>query len=105
MSTPPAAAAPEELVAVASRLAVAAGDAALAGRRGAVLELGTKSTLTDLVTVFDKAAETTIVAGLAAARPDDAVVGEEGTDRAGTSGISWFVDPIDGTTNFVYDLP
>ena len=36
---------------------------------------------------------------------DDAIVGEEGTDRRGTSGISWYVDPIDGTTNFVYDLP
>jgi myo-inositol-1(or 4)-monophosphatase len=93
------------LLALATELAVRAGDAALAGRRDAVLEPGTKSTLTDLVTVFDKAAETTIVEGLAAARPHDAIVGEEGTDRAGTSGISWYVDPIDGTTNFVYGLP
>ena len=96
---------PAELLALALDLAVRAGDAALAGRRGAVVEPGTKSTLTDLVTVFDKAAETTIVSGLAAARPHDAIVGEEGTDRAGTSGISWYVDPIDGTTNFVYGLP
>ena len=94
-----------DLLALATDLAVRAGDAALAGRRGAVVEPGTKSTLTDLVTVFDKAAETTIVEGLAAARPTDAVVGEEGTDRPGTSGISWYVDPIDGTTNFVYGLP
>ena len=94
-----------DLLALATDLAVRAGDAALAGRRGALLDPGTKSTLTDLVTVFDKAAETTIVAGLAAARPDDAIVGEEGTDRHGTSGISWYVDPSDGTTNFVYDLP
>ena len=65
----------------------------------------TKSSATDLVTVHDRAAEEAIVAGLGAARPDDAIVGEEGTDRAGTSGISWLVDPIDGTTNFVYDLP
>ena len=65
----------------------------------------TKSSTTDLVTVHDRAAEEAIVAGLGAARPDDAIVGEEGTNRAGTSGISWFVDPIDGTTNFVYDLP
>lgn len=94
-----------ELLALATALAERAGDAALGGRRGAVLEPGTKSTLTDLVTVFDKAAETTIVEGLAAARPHDAIVGEEGTDRHGSSGISWYVDPIDGTTNFVYDLP
>ena len=65
----------------------------------------TKSSTTDLVTIHDRAAEEAIVAGLGAARPDDAIVGEEGTNRAGTSGISWFVDPIDGTTNFVYDLP
>src|SRR4029079_10776275 len=38
-------------------------------------------------------------------RPREASVGEEGTARAGTSGISWYVDPIDGTTNFVYGLP
>lgn len=96
------------------RLAVEAGDAALRGRRaigagrdsgGPVVTPGTKSTVTDLVTAFDQAAEATIVAGIAAARPDDAIVGEEGTQRAGTSGVSWYVDPIDGTTNFVYDLP
>jgi len=98
-------AAAADLLALATDLAVRAGDAALAGRRGTVVEPGTKSTLTDLVTVFDKAAETTIVEGLADRRPDDAIVGEEGTDRDGTSGISWFVDPIDGTTNFVYGLP
>ena len=37
--------------------------------------------------------------------PDDAIVGEEGTSRRRTSGYAWFIDPIDGTTNFVYDLP
>jgi myo-inositol-1(or 4)-monophosphatase len=104
VTTQPAAP-PAELLAVASRLAVAAGDAALAGRRGAVLEPGTKSTATDLVTLFDKAAEATIVEGLAAARPADGIVGEEGTRRPGSSGVEWYVDPIDGTTNFVYDLP
>ena len=97
-----------ELRDLACRLAVEAGDAALAGRRQSAppaLAPGTKSTATDLVTAFDRAAESLVVDGLRAARPDDAVVGEEGTDRPGTSGISWYVDPIDGTTNFVYDLP
>jgi myo-inositol-1(or 4)-monophosphatase len=94
-----------ELLDLAVRLAREAGDAALDGRRSNAVSAGTKSTATDLVTAFDKAAERTIVEGLAAARPDDAIVGEEGTDRPGTSGIEWFVDPIDGTTNFVYDLP
>lgn len=103
--TPPS---PVELAQLAGRLAVEAGDAALAGRRSATkraLAPGTKSTATDLVTEYDRAAETLVVNGLRAARPDDGIVGEEGTHRPGTSGISWFVDPIDGTTNFVYDLP
>jgi len=93
------------LLALATDVAVRAGDTALAGRRSAQIEAGTKSTATDLVTAFDRAAERTIVEGITSARPDDAIVGEEGTNRAGTSGITWFVDPIDGTTNFVYDLP
>lgn len=98
----------DALLDLACRLAVAAGDAALAARRSASLsDLGTltKSTVTDLVTVHDRAAERIIVDGIVAARPDDAIVGEEGTDRPGVSGLSWYVDPIDGTTNFVYDLP
>jgi myo-inositol-1(or 4)-monophosphatase len=93
---------------LACRLAVEAGSAALAGRRSPIdpaLAPLTKSSATDLVTAYDQAAEELIVAGLRVARPDDAIVGEEGTDRTGTSGISWYVDPIDGTTNFVYDLP
>jgi myo-inositol-1(or 4)-monophosphatase len=97
-----------ELGALACRLAVEAGDAALAGRRTASLPAltpGTKSTATDLVTAYDKAAEALIVAGITATRPADGIVGEEGTNRDGTSGVSWFIDPIDGTTNFVYDLP
>ena len=95
----------DDLLALACRLAVDAGDAALAGRRRTVVTSTTKSSLTDLVTAHDRAAEATIVAGLTAARPDDAIVGEEGARVPGTSGISWHVDPIDGTTNFVYDLP
>ena len=37
--------------------------------------------------------------------PDDAIVGEEGADQPGTTGLEWHLDPIDGTVNFVYDLP
>ena len=76
-----------------------------AGPGQPALGTATKSTATDLVTDLDRAAERHVVDGIRAARPDDAIVGEEGTDRAGTSGISWFIDPIDGTTNFVYDVP
>lgn len=69
------------------------------------LEVGTKSSATDMVTEMDRAAEARIVEGLLGARPDDGMVGEEGTDRPGTSGVRWIVDPLDGTTNYLYALP
>lgn len=95
-----------ELLALATKLAVAAGDSAREGRaaRG-IASAGTKSSVTDMVTEFDSASEALIVGGILEARPDDAIIGEEGTDTAGTSGIDWLIDPIDGTTNFLYGLP
>jgi myo-inositol-1(or 4)-monophosphatase len=53
------------------------------------------------VTEIDKAAEIVIVEGIAAARPDDAILGEEGTDRPGSSGVRWVIDPLDGTASYV----
>lgn len=90
---------------LAARLAVEAGRLVLEGRKHGLTSISTKSTDTDVVTEFDRASEKLIVAGLRAERPDDAVFGEEGTDDAGVSGIRWLIDPIDGTTNFQYDLP
>jgi myo-inositol-1(or 4)-monophosphatase len=75
------------------------------GTSRSTMTAATKSSRTDVVTLHDRAAEATIVAALATRRPDDAIIGEEGTQRAGTSGLSWFLDPIDGTTNFLYGLP
>jgi myo-inositol-1(or 4)-monophosphatase len=92
------------LLDLACRAARAGGERAAEGRRGG-LQVTTKSSITDLVTVHDRAAEAAIVATLTAARPDDAIVGEEGTNRPGPSGVAWYLDPIDGTTNFVYDVP
>jgi myo-inositol-1(or 4)-monophosphatase len=69
------------------------------------LGVATKSTPTDLVTEVDRAAERLVVGRLLDARPTDGIVGEEGAAVVGTSGVRWVVDPIDGTTNFVYDLP
>lgn len=98
---------------LACRLAVDAGTMAAEGRRvdieseGGRHALGatTKSSATDVVTRHDKAAEAVILAGLVDAWPDDAVIGEEGTNRPGSSGVSWYIDPIDGTSNFFYGLP
>jgi myo-inositol-1(or 4)-monophosphatase len=64
-----------------------------------------KSSETDLVTEFDKQAEALIIRKLAAAFPDDAIVGEEGGGQLGRSGRAWHVDPLDGTTNFTHGLP
>ena len=69
------------------------------------LDVRTKSTGTDMVTEMDRAAEARIVELLLDARPDDGILGEEGTDRTGTSGVRWVVDPLDGTTNYLYGLP
>jgi myo-inositol-1(or 4)-monophosphatase len=94
-----------ELADIALALAVDAGRLIADGRASGLREVSTKSTLTDMVTEYDAASEHLIVDGLRRARPDDAIVGEEGTDSPGTSGIRWYIDPIDGTTNYMYGLP
>ncbi|MEY3617589.1 MAG: hypothetical protein RL726_287 [Actinomycetota bacterium] len=96
--------APTDLVNLAARLAREAGDMVANGRRTGDLGVRTKSTATDMVTRWDSASESLIVDALRAARPRDGIVGEEGARVDGTSGIDWYVDPIDGTTNFLYGL-
>ena len=89
-------------------LAVAAGEEAGEALReafGGVLAVSEKSSPTDLVSEADVTTEALIRERLVAARPDDAILGEEGDDRAGTSGLRWVVDPLDGTTNFLYGIP
>lgn len=103
MSTSPSLAA--ELRAVAEELARAAGDMALRGRKSGAVAATTKSSPIDMVTEFDKASERMIVEGLARLRPDDGMVGEEGAAVEGRSGITWHIDPIDGTSNFYFDIP
>ncbi|MBI4885156.1 MAG: inositol monophosphatase [Actinobacteria bacterium] len=95
-----------ELLALASDLALKAGRMVRDGRAElGIVDASTKSSATDMVTEFDRASEALIVEGILGARPDDAIIGEEGTDTIGTSGVDWLIDPIDGTTNFLYDLP
>ncbi len=69
------------------------------------LGIEAKSTPTDAVTVMDKRSEELLVAQLLEGRPDDAILGEEGSDLPGTSGFRWVIDPIDGTVNYLYGLP
>ncbi|HET8618258.1 MAG TPA: inositol monophosphatase family protein [Acidimicrobiales bacterium] len=104
---PPGAAAPDPgaLVALAAEAAERAVELLVEGLRRPRVAVETKSTHTDMVSEMDRASERLIVSTLLAARPDDGVVGEEGSERAGTSGLRWVVDPLDGTTNYLYGHP
>jgi len=95
----------DELLALAVDIALEAGTFIRAARPAGPVRSETKSTATDAVTEFDHASEALIVERLRIERPDDGIVAEEGTADLGTTGVQWVIDPIDGTTNFLYDLP
>lgn len=84
---------------------VGADAAALLMDRPPAFEIEEKSTSIDIVTQMDKRAETFIVQSILAARPDDGMIGEEGADIESKSGITWVIDPLDGTVNYFYGLP
>ncbi len=95
-----------ELLEVAERAARAAAVVLIdhRGRRdGAGIQ--TKSSPTDLVSEADIAAERAIREVLERERPRDAILGEEGDDKAGDSGLRWIVDPLDGTVNYLFGIP
>lgn len=105
MQTPPLPADPHDLSRIAARIAVDAGRRILDLRSAGVEVAASKSSAVDVVTAADQESERMIVAAIAEARPEDGVLGEEGAGAAGTSGITWVIDPIDGTVNYLYDLP
>lgn len=89
-------------------LAVSVGQEAahLARRLRADVDVAdTKTSAVDVVTVADRECEELLRRLLLQARPDDAILGEEGEDHPGTSGVRWILDPIDGTVNYLYGLP
>lgn len=92
-----------ELADIAVQVALQAGE--VLRRRPADLGVQAKTTPTDAVTVMDKAAERVILAELARLRPGDRVVAEESGDSAADSEVTWYVDPLDGTVNYLYGLP
>lgn len=94
-----------ELCELALEIAQAAGKVALEMADEARLSTDSKSTPTDKVTIADAASEKLITEMLHEARPDDSILGEEGTTKSGSSAITWHIDPIDGTVNYVYGLP
>ncbi|HET8868497.1 MAG TPA: inositol monophosphatase family protein [Agrococcus sp.] len=86
-------------------LAVEAATLARSRREAGVAVAESKSSLVDIVTEADREVERLVVDRIRSARPDDGILGEEGTSIAGTSGLTWVIDPIDGTVNYFYDLP
>ncbi|MGB4779039.1 inositol monophosphatase family protein [Microbacterium sp.] len=95
----------EELLPIAVDIAREAGELARRRRSEGVAIAATKSTIADIVTEADREVENLIRARLAAVRPDDGFLGEESGAEGGTSGITWVVDPIDGTVNYAYGIP
>src|SRR3954447_5344942 len=94
---------PRELVALAREAALAGAVTALSWqqRRGE-LDVSEKAASDDLVSQADRDSEAAIRELILDARPEDAILGEEGGHSSGSSKIVWAVDPIDGTTNYLY---
>lgn len=91
----------DELVRIATTAAHEAAELLLE-HQPRVRQSRSKSSPTDPVTEADRAAERIVVAAVRANRPDDGVLAEEGTQIAGTSGLRWVIDPLDGTVNYLY---
>ena len=95
----------DELLTLAVDVAREAAALVAERRRAGVEVADTKTSPTDVVTEVDHAAEELIRTRLLKARPDDGFVGEEGSNDTSDSGVTWVVDPIDGTVNFLYGIP
>ena len=96
---------PAALLSLATAAAHEAGRLLMDGLRSGPALVEAKTTRTDPVSDLDRASEALILERLLGPRPDDAVMAEEGSDRPGTSGVRWVIDPLDGTVNFVYGIP
>jgi myo-inositol-1(or 4)-monophosphatase len=96
---------PSSLLDLAVGVAREAGELLLGRFRRPARGVETKSSSTDLVSEADRSAEELILERLAAARPDDGVLAEEGGGKSSSSGITWIVDPLDGTVNYLFRIP
>lgn len=90
---------------LATSVAERAAELLAQGARSVGTNVETKSSGTDMVTELDRASEDLIVTALLEARPSDAILAEESGARPGSSGVRWVVDPLDGTTNYLYGYP
>lgn len=94
-----------ELHDVAVKLAREAGELIVTRRAGHIEVASTKSSDVDVVTAVDKESEEFLYTRLRELRPGDGFLGEEGQVEESTTGVTWVVDPIDGTVNFLYNIP
>jgi myo-inositol-1(or 4)-monophosphatase len=92
-----------ELLLLAESIARKAGT--LLTDRPSKFELDQKSGVFDFATQMDHESEKLIVTEILSARPHDGLIGEEGANQESKSGITWVIDPIDGTVNYLYDIP
>lgn len=95
----------DELRRVAEQVAQEAAELVRAGGSHDVDVADRKSSPVDIVTDVDRESERFLRRRLAELRPEDGFLGEEGTEGASSSGVTWVVDPIDGTVNFLYGIP
>ena len=94
-----------ELRDLAVRLAEEAGQELLTRQAGLTIDAAgveTKTSASDPVSAADRASEKLITDGLTAARPGDGLLGEEGASKASSTGLTWVIDPLDGTVNYLY---
>ncbi|MDX6327386.1 MAG: monophosphatase [Nocardioidaceae bacterium] len=94
-----------ELRGVAERVAREAADLVRERRLAGASVADLKSSPVDVVTEADRASEEYLRRRLGDLRPDDGFFGEEGTRHSSGSGVTWVVDPIDGTVNYLYGIP
>lgn len=94
----------DDLLTLARDVALACGRLIVDDRPRELGVAATKSSDNDVVTVMDRRSEELAHAMLLGRRPEDGIVGEEGAARVGTSGVTWLVDPIDATVNYLYDI-
>jgi myo-inositol-1(or 4)-monophosphatase len=96
---------PNSLLEIAEDAAREAGVLLLERFHSAATGVNSKSTPTDPVSDADRDSEKLIVSHIRARRGEDAIVAEEGAARVSDSGLTWVIDPLDGTVNFLFGIP
>jgi myo-inositol-1(or 4)-monophosphatase len=94
-----------ELLELAMVAATRASDILLGFFQGPAQGVDTKSSPTDLVSDADRTSEKFLLDFFKHERPQDGVVAEEGGGRPSSSGLTWVIDPLDGTVNFLFGIP